>query len=81
MKWISVKDKEFPYDQKSCENWVLFYHNHPKHTPNIFVAQGGNYGDPNKLESAFGDGYVPCDIHDYVTHWMPLPEPPAIFVE
>lgn len=62
MKWISVNDR-----LPECDGKYLVY------------ADWNDWGDNKGVfscEFATGEWVVDSDTFDYITHWMPLPEPP-----
>jgi hypothetical protein len=61
MEWIKVSDKLPEFSRT-----VLLYWNEV-----ICIGSCEEYGDGYQ----FTDGHID-DTYDYVTHWMPLPEPP-----
>jgi hypothetical protein len=77
MEWISVNDR---LPDNSDE--VLIYVGHD--IVQAYLLNGKWKGSVNVTDN-MNDGYVndrvisiQGDIFDYVTHWMPLPEPPKL---
>ena len=66
MKWISVKD-ELPKEYCQC----LIYC--PRSFPKNSRVLAANYYDDN--EKFYCDAFE--EVHEDVTHWMPLPNPPT----
>ena len=67
MEWISVNDR-LPY----LDEWQIFLDN----TGEVFVGYYGLAG--NKIDvtifNGMGEYYIELPL--YITHWMPLPDPP-----
>jgi len=62
MEWISVKDR-----LPDCNDKVLVYDDYLERVL------------PAEFNRVFEDIYDNCEsfiTHRYITHWMPLPEPP-----
>lgn len=68
MNWISVKDELPPLPSKGCgsHRYICAY---TLFTENVLVGE---------LKYTYYGSWVigGCDLHNSVTHWMPLPEPP-----
>jgi hypothetical protein len=77
MKWISVED-QLPQQQTLCLLYITyppetFFHCRADPLPRNFTVIGGLRYDG--IFISYNDQYSECGI-PYVTHWMPLPEPP-----
>jgi len=81
MNWISVKD-ELPEDDIS----VLVYHAYDDHiTVGFFEKDNVHYyiesdGSIFYMDTGW-ETEIPWAQKGDVTHWMPLPEPPAVFID
>jgi hypothetical protein len=64
MKWISAKDR-LPVPCLSCLLW----------TKNNMIYIGSVYGRKKEWHIEKITGIEHADI-DWITHWMPLPDPP-----
>ena len=71
-KWISVEDRLPPYGQKVLAYWRPVDHKERPFHRQIIIAEQTPYGVDGDWW-ANGRNY---DTETFITHWMPLPEPP-----
>jgi hypothetical protein len=68
MRWIPVSER-LPKDGQTV--WITFINEAGKHTGGATFKQGKFY-----YVAETDNGYYE-EVYSCVTHWMPLPEPPA----
>lgn len=62
MRWISVKDRIPPIDGVDFKEYIVFETMNNKVHHDYFGVAGGGFWN---------------NYHQFVTHWMPMPEPPS----
>ena len=70
-EWISVKDRLPEYDEhkENYDEFNVYCCNNKYHEPIVTTLDYTEHGWSNENNDLW---------NDFVTHWMPLPEPPTI---